>query len=73
MWGEEAEICNVNFVGFQEQNRSIAVVKGDALQVVPKHWEGDELDYIWVDSETGEPITVGMVVDRDIVATLVKQ
>lgn len=73
MWGEEAEICNVRFVGTQEQNRSIAVVKGDALQVVLIDWEDDDADYIWVDSETGEQITVGMVVDRDIVATLVKQ
>lgn len=73
MWGAEEEICNVRFVGSQEQNRSIAVLKGDALQVVLIDWEDDEEDYIWVDSKTGEQITVGMVVDRDIVATLVKQ
>ena len=70
MWGEEQEICNVNFVGLQESNRSAAVLKGDQLLVVPKHWEDEEMNYIWVDSETGEPLEVGMTVERDIVAVL---
>lgn len=68
MWGEEQEICNVRFTDSQQEYRSYAVLKGDTLDVVPNHWENIEVEQIWVDSETGERLVEGMVIDRDIIA-----
>ena len=68
MWGEEQEICNVRFTDSQQKYRSYAVLKGDTLDIVPNHWENYELDQNWVDSETGERLVEGMVIDRDIIA-----
>jgi len=68
MWGEEQEICNVRFTDSQQKYRSYAVLKGDTLDIVPNHWENIEVDQIWVDSENGEELIEGMVIDRDIIA-----
>lgn len=70
IWGEEKETCTVRFEGKQEFNRCIALQKGDALQIVLNEWEFDGNSYYWVNSETGEEITVGMVVEQDILAEL---
>ena len=70
IWGQEKETCIVRFEGTQEKNRCIAVKKGDALQIVLNEWEDDDKNYYWVDSETGEEITVGMVIEHDILAEL---
>lgn len=71
MWIEEEEICIVRFEGSREKNRCVAVKKGDTLQLLLSVWEENNDDYIWVDTETGERILAGIVVDRDIVATAV--
>ena len=75
MWIEEKEICTVYFAGSNENetNRNVTVQKGDVLQHVPKNWEEDGENLVWVDSETGELLTEGMVIDHDIVATLQEQ
>ena len=70
MWGEEKEVCIVRFEGTQEKNRCIAVEKGDVLQIVLNEWEDDDKSYYWINSETGEEITVGMVIEQDILAEL---
>lgn len=70
IWGEEKETCIVRFEGTKEKNRCIAVEKGDVLQIVLNEWEFDGNSYYWIDSETGEEIVVGMVIDHDILAEL---
>ena len=73
MWIDGEEICIARFEGSKEKNRCVAVIKGDILQSVLVVWEENNDDYIWVDTETGERITAGLVVDRDIVIKSVKE
>ncbi len=68
MWGEEQEICIVRFTDSQQKYRSYAVLKGDTLAMLPNHWEQIAERQVWVDSETGEELVEGMVLDRDIIA-----
>ncbi len=73
MWGEEQEICNIRFTDSEQQLRSSAILKGEPLQLIPNFWEKSDNDQTWVDSETGEELTEGMIIDRDIVAIAVEE
>lgn len=68
IWIDKEDICYVHFADTQQQLRSTAFIKGEPLQIIPNHWERESgKDYVWVDSETGEQLEYGMIVDRDIV------
>lgn len=68
IWINEAEICIIRFEGTSGNDRYIAIRKGDKLGTFSSETDTN----MWVNKKDGQILKVGMVVDEDITATLVK-